>query len=623
MKRSLTFAVAALAAFTLVAAGCGDTDEVPADAVAVVDGTEITRASLDELLARAKKSYTSRKRTFPKAGTAEYQQLQTQAVAFLVQREEYAREAEELDIDGDGRADHEEDRRGQEAVLRQRPDRSSRRVSSEQGYTEATLREDIQAQLVAEGIYEKVANDVKVSDADVQKYYDENKAPVHRRGVARRPPHPRQDEGRGRQDPRRSSTGGADFATLAKQSSLDPGSKDQGGKLTVIPRPDRGAVRQGRLLAEDEPALRADQDRVRLPPDRAARGGQGGVGDAVRPGQGPDPHAARLRAQEHGGQRLGRRRSQRSTRTRSRTRPASRRRTRRPPAKRRPATSSVRGMTADGPLADLRELTRRLRVECPWDREQTARTIVPHTVEEAYEVADAALADDPAKAPRRAGRPAVPGLLPLAAARGAGRGRPRRGDARGAREARPPAPARLRRRRGPHRRTRARAVGGDQDGGTRAAAASSTTCRRRSRRCSRRGRRSDAPPRWATTGPTWTARRRRCARSSTSCAPSSCAPGGRRRRPSPTGGSRGARRPALHGRQPRAVRQRRPGARAAWDDRAVPRAGRARRAARRRGGGDVGGARPRRAGALVRAGKGRARRRRDAARLGASRRATV
>jgi MazG family protein len=45
-------------------------------------------------------------------------------------------------------------------------------------------------------------------------------------------------------------------------------------------------------------------------------------------------------------------------------------------------------------LLDLQELTRQLRQECPWDREQTERTIVPHTVEEAYEVADAALADD-------------------------------------------------------------------------------------------------------------------------------------------------------------------------------------------------------------------------------------
>jgi XTP/dITP diphosphohydrolase/tetrapyrrole methylase family protein/MazG family protein/ATP diphosphatase len=48
-------------------------------------------------------------------------------------------------------------------------------------------------------------------------------------------------------------------------------------------------------------------------------------------------------------------------------------------------------------LLDLQELTERLRRDCPWDREQTARTIVPHTVEEAYEVADAALADRPDK----------------------------------------------------------------------------------------------------------------------------------------------------------------------------------------------------------------------------------
>src|SRR5438034_4487350 len=48
-------------------------------------------------------------------------------------------------------------------------------------------------------------------------------------------------------------------------------------------------------------------------------------------------------------------------------------------------------------LLDLQELTERLRRDCPWDREQTERTIVPHTVEEAYEVADAAIARDDAK----------------------------------------------------------------------------------------------------------------------------------------------------------------------------------------------------------------------------------
>jgi MazG family protein len=48
-------------------------------------------------------------------------------------------------------------------------------------------------------------------------------------------------------------------------------------------------------------------------------------------------------------------------------------------------------------LVDLQELAERLRRECPWDREQTAETIVPHTVEEAYEVADAAVSGDDAK----------------------------------------------------------------------------------------------------------------------------------------------------------------------------------------------------------------------------------
>ncbi len=48
-------------------------------------------------------------------------------------------------------------------------------------------------------------------------------------------------------------------------------------------------------------------------------------------------------------------------------------------------------------LGALDALTRRLRTECPWDREQDERSIVPHTVEEAYELADAAAARDDAK----------------------------------------------------------------------------------------------------------------------------------------------------------------------------------------------------------------------------------
>jgi MazG family protein len=50
-----------------------------------------------------------------------------------------------------------------------------------------------------------------------------------------------------------------------------------------------------------------------------------------------------------------------------------------------------------GSLLALDEITRRLRRDCPWDREQDERSIVPHTVEEAYELADAAHSGDDAK----------------------------------------------------------------------------------------------------------------------------------------------------------------------------------------------------------------------------------
>ena len=55
------------------------------------------------------------------------------------------------------------------------------------------------------------------------------------------------------------------------------------------------------------------------------------------------------------------------------------------------------GHDAGHALTELDAITRRLRRECPWDREQNERSIVPHTVEEAYELADAAERGDDVK----------------------------------------------------------------------------------------------------------------------------------------------------------------------------------------------------------------------------------
>jgi parvulin-like peptidyl-prolyl isomerase len=231
MKRSLMLAAAALAVLTVVAAGCGDTDEVPSDAVAVVDGTPITKATLDELLTRTKKTYATQKRQFPKAGTSEYQSLQTQAVAFLVQRQEYAREADKLGVEvTDGQIQKKVD-----DIKKQYFGGNQKKFEAglkAQAYTLAALRDDARAQLVSEGIYKDITNGVKVSDGEAQQFYDQN---IDRYKVAdsRQVRHilvktkAEADKLRGELE------GGASFATLAKEHSEDPGSKEQGGKLTV------------------------------------------------------------------------------------------------------------------------------------------------------------------------------------------------------------------------------------------------------------------------------------------------------------------------------------------------------------------------------------------------------
>jgi parvulin-like peptidyl-prolyl isomerase len=231
MKRSLALAAAVLAAVTMVAAGCGGSDEVPADSVAVVNGSSITRASLDDLLARAKKSYTAQKRAFPKAGTSEYQTLQTQAVAYLVQRQEYASEADKLGVKvTDGQiakkiAD----------VKKQYFSGSQAKFEkglADQGYTEATLREDIRSQLLTEGIYKKITADVNVTDADLKDYYEKNKANYtvpESRSVRHILVKTRAEA----DQIHAQLVAGGDFAAIAKAKSIDPGSKNLGGKLVV------------------------------------------------------------------------------------------------------------------------------------------------------------------------------------------------------------------------------------------------------------------------------------------------------------------------------------------------------------------------------------------------------
>ena len=224
--------VSLLAALALVGAACGgDSDEVPADAIAVVDGNAIDKSEFDSLIGQAKKSYELQKRDFPKVGSPEYNTLKNQAVQFLVQREQFEIKADELDV---AVTDKQVDARLTQIKKQyfQGSDKKYQEQLKQQGLTEESVKRDIRAQLVQEGIFKKVTEETKVTDKEIQDYYNKNKAQY---GT------PEQREVRHILVPTKKQADdiydqlqdGGDFAALAKKFSKDPASASQGGKLTI------------------------------------------------------------------------------------------------------------------------------------------------------------------------------------------------------------------------------------------------------------------------------------------------------------------------------------------------------------------------------------------------------
>ena len=212
-------------------AGCGGDEDVPADAVAVVDGQEIAKSDYDALIAQAKKSYKNQKREFPAAGSQEFQTLRNQAVQFLVQREQFEQKAEDLDVEV---TDKQVDAR-LEQIKKQYfggDQKKFEKQLKEQGITEKQVRNDIRAQLVSEKIFAKVAGDAKVTDEEIAAYYAKNKT-QYSQPESRDVRHILVKTKKQADDLYTQLQNGANFAALAKQFSEDTGSKAKGGKLTI------------------------------------------------------------------------------------------------------------------------------------------------------------------------------------------------------------------------------------------------------------------------------------------------------------------------------------------------------------------------------------------------------
>ncbi len=227
----------------LVVSACGSASgEVPSGSVAVVDGTEISKDELDRLFDQAKKGYEATKREFPKAGTPDYQTIQTQYVAYLVQREEFRQAAADLGIEV---SEKDVDKAEAELISsRKWTVKEYEDALKAQGFTAADYRSTLETSVLAQKLYDEVTKDSKVSEQDVLAYYTQNQSQygtpesrdVRHILIAKK-------SSDGQVDFEASKTradeiyaelqAGGDFKALAKANSDDPGSKDSGGELTI------------------------------------------------------------------------------------------------------------------------------------------------------------------------------------------------------------------------------------------------------------------------------------------------------------------------------------------------------------------------------------------------------
>jgi parvulin-like peptidyl-prolyl isomerase len=236
--RTLRFYIllpAAAAAILLVGVACGGggSDDVPSNAVAVVGDETVTKADFDRLLNQAQQSYRDSNRPFPKAGTDEYVQVRDQVVSYLVRRAQFAEEASSLGIEV---TDEQVDKKLDQLIQQYFQGNKKRYEEQlkENAVSDQQVREDIKAQLIQEGLFKEVTKDVKVSNAEMLKYYRDNKqqysTPAQRdiRHILLKKSQKTLAQSLAAQ-----IRSGANFAQLAKKYSQDPGSKKVGGRLEI------------------------------------------------------------------------------------------------------------------------------------------------------------------------------------------------------------------------------------------------------------------------------------------------------------------------------------------------------------------------------------------------------
>lgn len=260
MKKVTKFTSAVIALVMMLSLAACSNKTKSADVVATVNGKEITRERLDKDLAHYKQAYKQQGADLSsKENESMLKYLESQVLDGLIEEELIYQQAEkEKLVPSDKDVEAEIKSYKSKFGSKEEFDKTLKNFN----WTEEFFKEKVKFTKTNEKLRSKVTKDIKVTDEDVRKFYESNKA-LYKEPEQVRARHilTKFDTATTKAEDKVNRTeaeakkiaegilkqlkGGADFAKLAAEKSEDPGSKSNGGEYTF---------KRGQMVKEFEDA---------------------------------------------------------------------------------------------------------------------------------------------------------------------------------------------------------------------------------------------------------------------------------------------------------------------------------------------------------------------------------
>lgn len=215
--------------------------------VASVNKENITKAEYDKVLQEIQdtfKAYYGEDFFSSDEGKEALKQIKERLLEDLIIQKIITIEASDMDISV---TDEEIDTRLQQLIEDYGGKEEFDKLIEERGINLENLKQDFRFQLIAEKLMEEVTKEIKIDNAQVREYYENNPNEFKEFPDEVKARHILVDEEDEAKKILEQLKNGADFAELAKQHSKDPGSKDEGGDL--------GYFNRGTMVKEFEEAV--------------------------------------------------------------------------------------------------------------------------------------------------------------------------------------------------------------------------------------------------------------------------------------------------------------------------------------------------------------------------------